>query len=116
MNHSSIARKQVKSLEAAYLQKNGGDLGGNGASMFFGGGRGFDTAKQNSQMLLLLHVFMRSFRLWLEGKGSRCSPGPCRNDLQSTTVREGGMGEWFTKQLMKTGQSREDGTLGILTA
>ena len=31
VNHSSIARKQVKSLEAAYLQKNGGNLGGNGS-------------------------------------------------------------------------------------
>ena len=42
-------------------------------------------------------------------------PGLAETDLQSTTVRDGGMGEWFTKQLMKMGQSREDGALGILT-
>jgi NAD(P)-dependent dehydrogenase (short-subunit alcohol dehydrogenase family) len=38
VNHSSIAR-EGKKLDAKYLGKNGGNLGGNGASMLFGGAR-----------------------------------------------------------------------------
>ena len=38
--HSSGARKfPSSSLQAKYLGKNGGNLGGNGNSMLFGGGR-----------------------------------------------------------------------------
>jgi NAD(P)-dependent dehydrogenase (short-subunit alcohol dehydrogenase family) len=40
VNHSSGARKFPSSpLEAKYLGKNGGNLGGNGNSMLFGGAR-----------------------------------------------------------------------------
>ena len=116
VNHSSIARKQVKSLEGAYLQKNGGNLGGNGSSMFFGGGRWV----RYGQTKLANAAFTACLHEKLQAKGSRVSalvahPGLAETDLQSTTVRDGGMGEWFTKQLMKMGQSREDGALGILT-
>jgi NAD(P)-dependent dehydrogenase (short-subunit alcohol dehydrogenase family) len=116
VNHSSIARKQVKSLEAAYLQKNGGNLGGNGSSMFFGGGRWV----RYGQTKLANATFTACLHEKLQAKGSKVSalvahPGLAETDLQSTTVRDGGMGEWFTKQLMKMGQSREDGALGILT-
>lgn len=39
-NHSSGARKFPSSpLQAKYLGKNGGNLGGNGNSMLFGGAR-----------------------------------------------------------------------------
>ena len=116
VNHSSIARKQVKSLEAAYLQKNGGDLGGNGASMFFGGGRWVrygQTKLANAAFTACLHEKLRASGSKI--KALVAHPGLAETDLQSTTVREGGMGKWFTKQLMKTGQSREDGALGILT-
>ena len=41
-------------------------------------------------------------------------PGLAETDLQDTTVKEGGLGRWFTSQFMKFGQSQEDGTLGIL--
>ena len=116
VNHSSIARKQVKKLEAAYLQKIGGNLGGNGASMFFGGGRWIrygQTKLANATFTACLHKKLRA-------KGSKVKamvahPGLAETDLQTTTVENGGMGEWFTKQLMKMGQSREDGALGILT-
>ena len=116
VNHSSIARKQVKSLEGAYLQKNGGNLGGNGSSMFFGGGRWV----RYGQTKLANAAFTACLHEKLQAKGSKVSalvahPGLAETDLQSTTVRDGGMGEWFTKQLMKMGQSREDGALGILT-
>ena len=41
-------------------------------------------------------------------------PGLAETDLQTTTVKDGGMGKWITRQMMKLGQSREDGALGIL--
>jgi len=31
---------------------------------------------------------------------------------QDTTVKEGGLGRWFTGQFMKLGQSQADGTHG----
>ena len=116
VNHSSIARKQVKNLEPAYLQKNGGNLGGNGASMFFSGGRWV----RYGQTKLANAAFTACLHEKLQAKGSKvralvAHPGLAETDLQSTTVKDGGMGEWFTKQLMKMGQSREDGALGILS-
>ena len=116
VNHSSIARKQVKNLEPAYLQKNGGNLGGNGASMFFNGGRWV----RYGQTKLANAAFTACLHEKLQAKGSKvralvAHPGLAETDLQSTTVKDGGMGEWFTKQLMKMGQSREDGALGILS-
>lgn len=116
VNHSSIARQQVKKLEAAYLGKNGGNLGGNGASMLFGGARWV----RYGQTKLANAAFTASLHEKLTAKGSKVKalvahPGLAETDLQSTTVTDGGMGKWFTKQLMKLGQSREDGALGILT-
>jgi len=35
-------------------------------------------------------------------------------DLQSTTVKDGGMGAWMISQFMKSGQSMEDGALRII--
>ena len=116
VNHSSIARQQVKKLEAAYLGKNGGNLGGNGASMLFSGARWV----RYGQTKLANAAFTASLHEKLTAKGSKVKalvahPGLAETDLQSTTVTDGGMGKWFTKQLMKLGQSREDGALGILT-
>eukprot|EP01035_Chromulina_nebulosa_P032719 gene32719-43731_t len=39
VNHSSGARKMGGKLQAKYLGKNGGNLGGDSSSMFFGGAR-----------------------------------------------------------------------------
>ena len=39
VNHSSIARLMVKKLEAKYLEKKGGQLGGDGSGMIFMQGR-----------------------------------------------------------------------------
>jgi len=35
-------------------------------------------------------------------------------ELQNTTVKDGGMGAWMTSQFMKSGQSMEDGAIGII--
>ena len=116
INHSSIARKQVKELEADYLLKNGGNLGGNGASMFFGGARWIrygQTKLANATFTACLHDKLTAKNSKV--KALVAHPGLAETELQSTTVDEGGMGKWMTKQLMKMGQSREDGALGILT-
>jgi NAD(P)-dependent dehydrogenase (short-subunit alcohol dehydrogenase family) len=39
VHHSSMARQGGSPLKTEYFGKNGGNLGGNGASMFFGGAR-----------------------------------------------------------------------------
>lgn len=116
INHSSIARKQVKSLEASYLMKNGGKLGGNGSSIFFGGARWVrygQTKLANAAFTACLHE-----KLSLKNSNIKAlvaHPGFAKTNLQSTTVKDGGMGEFFTNVLMKTAQSAEDGSLGILT-
>ena len=109
-------QKAGKKLGSGLSSKKRGDLGGNGASMFFGGGRWV----RYGQTKLANAAFTACLHEKLQASGSKIKalvahPGLAETDLQSTTVREGGMGEWFTKQLMKTGQSREDGALGILT-
>ncbi len=35
-------------------------------------------------------------------------------ELQNTTVKDGDMGSWMTSQFMKSGQTMEDGAIGIL--
>ena len=108
--------KQVKSLEASYLMKNGGKLGGNGSSIFFGGARWVrygQTKLANAAFTACLHE-----KLSLKNSNIKAlvaHPGFAKTNLQSTTVKDGGMGEFFTNVLMKTAQSAEDGSLGILT-
>ena len=36
------------------------------------------------------------------------------SDLQTTTVKDGGMSAWLARQMMKNGQTMEDGALGII--
>ena len=116
INHSSIARKQPKKvLEAKYLERKGGNLGGNGSSMFFGGARWLrynQTKLANAAFTACLHEKLNA--MGSKVKAMVAHPGLAETDLQSTTVKDGGMGKWITNQMMKTGQSREDGALGIL--
>ena len=116
VNHSSIARKQPKKvLESKYLEKNGGNLGGNGSSIFFGGARWlrYNQSKlANAAFTACLHEKLQAVDSKI--KAMVAHPGLAETDLQSTTVKQGGMGRWITEQMMKVGQSREDGALGIL--
>ena len=116
VNHSSIARKQPKkTYEAKFLEKNGGNLGGNGSSLFFGGARWlrYNQSKlANAAFTACLHDKLSAANSKI--KAMVAHPGLAETDLQSTTVKEGGMGKWITEQMMKVGQSREDGALGIL--
>jgi len=125
VNHSSMARLMVKSLEAKYLQKNGGNLGGNGSLMLvFPGGRW----RRYGQTKLANAAFTACLHKKLQAKGSKIKalvahPGVAQTDLQDTTVKDlGGQNnrliqrfvDLVFKLYLKMGQSGEDGSLGIL--
>jgi NAD(P)-dependent dehydrogenase (short-subunit alcohol dehydrogenase family) len=116
VNHSSIARLGAKKLEAKYLQKNGGDLGGNNGGMLAKEGRW----QRYSQTKLANAAFTAALHHKLTVKESRIKalvahPGLANTGLQVTSVKEGGMGALSTKLMMKMAQSQEDGAMGILS-
>ncbi len=117
VNHSSVARMNPsKELKSEYLEKRGGNLGGNGASFVFGGARW----KRYNQTKLANAAFTAALHEKLQKKGSKVKalfahPGLANTELQVTAVKEGGMGAFFTGILMGMGQSMEDGTMGILS-
>lgn len=55
VNHSSIAR-HGKPLDRKYLEKNGGNLGGNGGSMIMGGGK-WERYHVSAAECVCMHVF-----------------------------------------------------------
>jgi len=116
VNHSSISRIGVKSLEAQYLEKKGGNLGGNGRRMmFFPQGRW----KRYSQTKLANAAFTASLSDKLNNSNSNIKalvahPGLSVTELANTAIIDGGMGTWMTSQMMKSGQTKEDGAIGII--
>jgi NAD(P)-dependent dehydrogenase (short-subunit alcohol dehydrogenase family) len=119
INHSSIARFGVKKLEAKYFEKNGGNLGGNGSNMLLSTiipqGRWTRYAQSklaNAAFTACLHEKLQKAKSNI--KALVAHPGLAVTDLQSTTVKDGGMGSWITSQMMKAGQTMEDGAIGII--
>lgn len=116
-NHSSVARMNPsKKLKAEYLEKRGGNLGGNGSSMFFGGARW----KRYNQSKLANCAFTAALHEKLQASGSKVKalvahPGLANTNLQTTSVTHGGMGRLFTPLFMKMSQSMEDGAMGLLS-
>ena len=117
VNHSSVARMSPsKELRAENLEKKGGNLGGDSASFVFGGARW----KRYNQTKLANATFTAALHDRLKKKGSKVKslvahPGLANTELQVTSVKDGGMGSFFTGILMGMGQSMEDGTMGILS-
>ena len=118
VNHSSIARQGIK-LEDKYFGMNGGDLGGNGASMFFGGARWVRYAQTKLANAVFTHVLQRK----LTAKDSKvkavcAAPGLANTQLQPHTLAMGGMqtGCCGNYWIMSMAQSAADGAQGILTA
>ena len=89
VNHSSIAR-HGKQLEEKYFGKNGGNLGGDGASMFLGGAR---WARYH-QSKLAQPVFTAALKERMgEDSGVTVvtvAPGYAATDLQVTSHKSGG--------------------------
>ncbi|MCB1145312.1 MAG: SDR family NAD(P)-dependent oxidoreductase [Leptospiraceae bacterium] len=117
VNHSSIARMNPKKiLLTKYLEKRGGNLGGDSASMLFGGARWL----RYNQTKLANCAFTAALHHKLQNAGSKIKalvahPGLSNTGLQVTTVKDGGMGGFFTDLFMGFGQSPEDGTMGLLS-
>ena len=116
VNHSSVARLTVKKLKKEYLEKNGGNLGGNGKSMMFGGARW----KRYGQTKFANAAFTAALHEKLQKRGSKIKslvahPGRSNTELQVTTIKDGGMAKKMTRFMMKRSQSEEDGAMGILS-
>jgi NAD(P)-dependent dehydrogenase (short-subunit alcohol dehydrogenase family) len=114
VHHSSAARKLPGTpLEAKYLEKNGGNLGGNGSSMFFGGARWqryHQTKLANAVMTLALRDRFGDSGI----KAAAAAPGLAATNLQVTTNQQGGMG--WGMWIMRFAQSAEDGTMPLAAA
>ncbi|MFT4628862.1 MAG: NAD(P)-dependent dehydrogenase (short-subunit alcohol dehydrogenase family) [Myxococcota bacterium] len=120
VNHSSVARLgPLKTLVPEYLEKKGGELGGDGWSLrnaFFQGPRWV----RYNQSKLANCTFTAALHQRLGEKGSSVKalvahPGFANTQLQQTSVKEGGMGRMLTGLMMRFSQSIEDGALGILS-
>lgn len=119
-NHSSTARLFPKrKLLPEYLEKRGGQLGGDGNAalntMFLG-----PRWLRYNQSKLANCAFTAALHHRLAAKGSKVKalvahPGLANTNLQTTTVQKGGMGETFNKWFMKMSQSPEDGAMGIIS-
>lgn len=119
VHHSSGARNYPNELlDATYLGKNGGNLGGDALGMLpFSGPRW----KRYQQSKLANVVFTYAMDDKLKAKGSKVKalvahPGLSATNLQVTTAGDGGMGHFFSGILMRnTSSSPEDGTVPLLT-
>ncbi len=109
INHSSEARKGKK-LDAKYLQKNAGSLGGD--SFFARFERYHHTKLANILFTYALHD-----RLKLKDskiKALVCHPGLSSTNLQSTSADVEGASPCILSLLMKFSQSCADGTMPLL--
>jgi NAD(P)-dependent dehydrogenase (short-subunit alcohol dehydrogenase family) len=114
--HSSGARDMTKKgLERQYFEKKGGNLGGDGNSMLFGGGK----QRRYAQTKLANSVMTYAMHEKLQAKGSKvriicCHPGGSAtnlgDDLQLSFF-ERALYSLFVKFAL---QSAEDGTMGLL--
>ena len=122
VNHSSMARLMVKKLNPKYLEKRGGTLGGDGSRLFiFQGGRWErygQTKLANAAFTACLHERLHDKNPQI--KAMVAHPGVAETDLQATAISDGGAGpsgstgRWLIKQMMRMGQSQQDGALGII--
>jgi len=105
-------------LKAEYYGKNGGNLGGDGNSMLFGGARW----ERYHQTKLANCVFTYCLDERFKQKSSKVKalvahPGLSATNLQVESVSTGGMNSgWFINMFMGSAMSPEDGTVGLLMA
>ena len=115
VNHSSGARNVPPgALEAKYFGRNGGQLGGDGASMLFAGARWVryhQTKLANAVFTLALADKLAARKSPI--KALCAAPGLAATNLQVTTHAEGGMAATW---IMRFAQSAEDGTMPLLAA
>eukprot|EP00413_Alexandrium_margalefii_P016889 CAMPEP_0204526544 /NCGR_PEP_ID=MMETSP0661-20131031/8499_1 /ASSEMBLY_ACC=CAM_ASM_000606 /TAXON_ID=109239 /ORGANISM="Alexandrium margalefi, Strain AMGDE01CS-322" /LENGTH=343 /DNA_ID=CAMNT_0051532399 /DNA_START=80 /DNA_END=1111 /DNA_ORIENTATION=+ len=121
VNHSSGARNRggdgKKPLDEKYLQKNGGNLGGDDLGWTPFSGARWTRYQQTKLANVVFTYALRDRAVAAKSKvKSLCAhPGLSATNLQVTTSQDGGMGEGFTNFLMSyMSQSGEDGTVPLL--
>lgn len=120
VNHSSVARMSPgKTLRAEYLEKKGGQLGGDGNRLQNMALRGPRWLRYN-QSKLANAAFTAALHHRLQQEGSQVKalvahPGLANTHLQQTSVTDGGMDGFLTGLMMRFSQSPEDGAMGILS-
>jgi len=123
VNHTSISRFGAKKLESKYFEKKGGSLGGDGSKTLNNILLGMMLVNARwyrySQTKLANAAFTACLHEKLQAKNSNIKaliahPGLAVTNLQSTTVRDGGMGSYMTGKMMGGGQTMEDGAIGII--
>ncbi|WP_226531852.1 SDR family NAD(P)-dependent oxidoreductase [Microbacterium paraoxydans] len=118
VNHSSGARRGA-ALQARYLERNGGDLGGDGFP-----GLGKWRRYQQSKLANLLFSYALSDRVPADDRARgikvlAAHPGPTNSGLQSKTANDGGtrlLDRYILERTLKVAHSVEDGALGIIRA
>jgi NAD(P)-dependent dehydrogenase (short-subunit alcohol dehydrogenase family) len=120
VNHSSIARTGVK-LDKRYFEKNGGNLGGDGDSMFLHGARWVRYGQTKMANAVYTHALQKRLGPASNTIAVCAAPGLANTELQITTAGEGGMSKaWCccggNMWIMNMAQSANDGACGILTA
>tara|TARA_B100000212_G_scaffold205469_1_gene155018 strand:- start:213 stop:1241 length:1029 start_codon:yes stop_codon:yes gene_type:complete len=120
VNHSSIARYGDKKLKPEYFEKRGGNLGGDSSNMIVASitrkgrwARYSQTKLANAAFTACLHEKFQQAGLH-NLKSLVAHPGVAMSDLQTTTVKDGGMSAWLARQMMKNGQTMEDGALAVI--
>uniref|UniRef100_A0A0G4HLH5 Uncharacterized protein n=1 Tax=Chromera velia CCMP2878 TaxID=1169474 RepID=A0A0G4HLH5_9ALVE len=115
VTHSSNSRKHTKQLEARYLEKNGGNLGGNGCGL-----NGPNIERYN-QSKLANAVFTQALHAKLKAKGSKVKALACHPGTSFTPILDGlplkkGSFDAFLLCVYKTFfiQSAEDGAMGLI--
>jgi len=115
VHHSSIARDGTKKdLERQYLEKNGGNLGGDTPHSIFG-----PSYQRYAQTKLANSVMTYALDEKLQAKGSKvraisCHPGGSTTNL-GANLSFPFYEMWLFKMLIFFCQSPEDGTMGLLT-
>jgi NAD(P)-dependent dehydrogenase (short-subunit alcohol dehydrogenase family) len=120
VNHSSLARSGAQ-LDERFFQHNGGDLGGNGSSMFCGGARWvrYHQSKLAQPVLTAaLHKKLCSSHVPANAriKVLTAAPGYAATQLQVSAYQSGGFVggcEVWTTRMM---QSAADGSMPLLHA
>lgn len=120
VNHSSGARKGI-TLDTRFLEKNGGNLGGDGFPGLAKWRRYQQTKLANLLFTYALHDHIAQERLAFAGKiKSLCAhPGPTHTGLQGKTAQASGnqlLDQYIIWSGLKRGHSTEDGTMGIARA
>ncbi len=120
VNHSSVARlRPSKTLLPQFLERNGGNLGGDGTrvqNMMFGGPR---WLRYNQSKLANAAFTAALHHRFTQGgspiKALVAHPGFASTHLQQTAAHEGGMSSVLSSFGDRFAQSAEDGAMGILS-